>query len=60
MKKSWLKCVYLPELMGLNSNHFYVFHAAKQETKKLKEDCRHKCVVTISSNAWTNEELTLQ
>ena len=27
--------------------------------KKLNEDFRHKCVVTTSSNAWMNEELTL-
>lgn len=38
---------------------FIVFRAAKRETNKLNEDFRHKCVVTTSSNAWMNEELTL-
>ena len=38
---------------------FIVFRAAKRETKKLNEDLKHKCVVTTSSNAWMNEDLTL-
>lgn len=38
---------------------FIVFRAAKREIKKLNEDFRYKCIVTTSSNAWMNEELTL-
>ena len=44
---------------GTKLKPFIVFRAAKRETKKLNEDFRHKCVVTTSSNAWMNEELTL-
>lgn len=38
---------------------FIVFRGVKRETKKLNEDYKHKCVIATSSNAWMNEELTL-
>ena len=44
---------------GTKLKPFIVFRAAKRETKKLNENFRHKCVVTTSSNAWMNDELTL-
>ena len=44
---------------GTKLKPFVVFRAAKRETKKPNEDFRHKCIVTTSSNAWMNEELTL-
>ena len=36
-----------------------VFRGAKREVKRLNEDFKHKCVIATSSNAWMNEELTL-
>ena len=38
---------------------FIVFRGAKQESKKLNEDYKHKCVIATSANAWMNEALTL-
>ena len=36
-----------------------VFRGAKREVKTLNEQFKQKCIISTSSNAWTNEELTL-
>ena len=44
---------------GTKLKSYIVFRGAKREVKKLNEDFKHKCVIATSSNAWMNEELTL-
>ena len=44
---------------GTKLKPYIVFRGAKREVKRLNEDFKHKCVIATSSNAWMNEELTL-